>query len=279
MLTCLCKDSMSHKMQKRLHWSFSAYCCEFLYSVSIHNAQRISSCCPMTPNSKFLLPAVQNPLLYLSINSPARYSKTNNSNFHWNLSQNNHRPSMSTTPRPNQHQMSPEPFLFSPLTSLFFVSLALSCLEFHIPCGWGYVTMVVVWAPCRTLLLMIYSVGSPYMLRLVRTEKWASLYFKHCYAQFPLEVSQTREEMRWVDSLFTSLTLSTLCMTQYEHFFKLWGVRVSALAKETANRPLQPTHGTPPVDTLHSHRSLHQREKTNLLFHLSAVRKLLACSD
>lgn len=113
----------------------------------------------MSSVSEYLLPAVQNPLLYLSINSPTCYSKTNNSNFPWNLSQNNLRPSMSTTPRPNQHQMSPEPFLFSPLTSLFFVSLALSCLEFHIPCAWGHTKMVVVWAPCRTLLLMIYSVG------------------------------------------------------------------------------------------------------------------------
>lgn len=78
----------------------------------------------MSPVSDFLLPAVQNPLLYLSINSSACYSKTNISNFPWNLSQNNRRPSMSTTPRPNQHQMSPEPFLFSPLTSLFF---RLSC--------------------------------------------------------------------------------------------------------------------------------------------------------
>ena len=36
---------------------------------------------------------------------------------------------------------------------------------------------------------------------------------------------------------------------------------------------------TPPVDTHHSHCSLSQGEKTNLLFHLSAVGKQLPCSD
>lgn len=59
------------------------------------------------------------------------------------------------------------------------------------------------------------------MLSFISSEKWASLYFKHCYAQFPLELSQTREEMHWKDRLSTVKPDSPLAAWQVWTFLEV----------------------------------------------------------
>lgn len=187
---------------------------------------------------------------------------------------------MSTTPWPNQHQMSPEPFLFSPLTSLFSSLLLFPVwnstfrvdgdmrrwwwfghpAEFYF---WWFILWDLRTSPRRLVLSGLKNEHHCILNTVMHSFPWNwAKPGKKKVASLP---SSLFTLSAW---LIVSLSLST-----EEWECPLWPKR----QQTTTAHPK--SSGTLPVDTLHSHCSLNQGEKTNLLLHLSAVRTLLPCSD